>query len=71
VRSGLLRIENPATPLQLQVVVKQRPPGVGGGAGGKDFTGNYSDKLSVGCTKAEETLVLEIDIHGKGTFWWE
>jgi len=67
VRSGLLRIENPATPLQLQVLLKQRPAWVAI----KGFTGNYADKLPVGCTKTEETLVLEIDDQGKGNFWWE
>lgn len=66
VRSGLLRIANPGTPLQLQIFVKWRAP-----LAGKDFTGKYADTLPVGCTKAEETLVLELDTHGKGSFWWE
>ncbi len=66
VRSGLLRIENPGTPLQLQIFVKWRPP-----LAGRDFTGNYAETLPVGCTKAEETLVLELDTRGKGSFWWE
>lgn len=67
VRSGLLRLENPSTPLELQILLKQRPIGVPA----EGFTGSYGDKLSVGCTKSEETLVLEIDSQGKGNFWWE
>ncbi|MGH9670013.1 MAG: CsgG/HfaB family protein [Terriglobales bacterium] len=67
VRSGLLRLEKPVTPLQLQVFPKERPEYVSE----KGYPGNYSDKLAVGCTKAEETIVLEIQMDGKGTFWWE
>ena len=67
VRSGLLRLEKPVTPLQIQVFPKERPEYVSE----KGYPGNYSDKVAVGCTKAEETLVLEIHGDGKGTFWWE